>query len=80
MSTKGKDIRAAAKAHTNLTNEQINKMPLSAVIEKLPIQIQKDLNLGQFGADKMKRSRSHGGKVHKKTYAKGGGMRKAQHY
>lgn len=24
--------------------------------------------------------KAHGGKVHKKTYAKGGGMRKAQHY
>ena len=90
MSAKGKDVRAAAKAHTNLTDEQINKMPLSAVIEKLPIQIQKDLNLVQFGEDKMKRSRAYGGrakkkmmgggKVHKKMYAKGGGIRKAQTY
>ena len=29
---------------------------------------------------KIKKKMVRGGKVHKKTYAKGGGMRKAQHY
>ena len=68
MSAKGKNVRAAAKAHTNLTDEQINTMPLEAVILKLPIQIQKDLNLGVYGDDKMK-----------KKYARGGGVRKVNH-
>ena len=53
-----KDVRAAAKAHTDLTDKQINTMPLEAVILKLPIQIQKDLNLGVYGDDKMKRTRN----------------------
>ena len=30
-----KDVRAAAKAHTDLTDKQINTMPLEAVILKL---------------------------------------------
>ena len=78
MSAKGKNVRASAKAHTDLTDKQINTMPLEAVILKLPIQIQKDLNLGVYGDDKMKRSRNaYGGMI--KKYARGGGVRKVNH-
>jgi hypothetical protein len=64
----------------------MNTMSLSAVVEKLPIQIQKDLGLGQFKQDKMK-TNAYGGKIKKKmmggkikkTYAMGGGIRKANY-
>jgi hypothetical protein len=70
-----KKIRAAVKTHTDLTDKQIDTMTLDAVILKLPIQIQKDLNLGVYGADKMKRSgNAYGGMI--KKYARGGGVRK----
>jgi len=68
-------LRAAVKKHTNLTDKEINKMPLDALILELPIQIQKNLNLGVHGGDKMKRSgNAYGGMI--KKYAMGGGVRK----
>lgn len=65
-----KEIRAAG-LKAGLTNKQMDTMPLSAVVEKLPIQIQKDLGLGQFGQDKMKTKKAYGGKIKKKMM---GGM------
>tara|TARA_R100001369_G_scaffold744_1_gene2527 strand:+ start:48 stop:608 length:561 start_codon:yes stop_codon:yes gene_type:complete len=64
-----KEIRAAG-LKAGLTNKQMNTMPLSAVVEKLPIQIQKDLGLGKFGDDKMT-PKAYGGKIKKKMM---GGM------
>lgn len=77
-------IHAAAKA-AGIPNYK--KMPLGKLIPLLPDDVQQILKLGKFGVDKMrayggkaKKKMMGGGKVHKKMYAMGGGIRKAKTY